>query len=65
MSENGPTLSVIDADDGNTSGLKDRLRGHIGVSTMALKEGWTIGPPADREYAVEPVGVATINPSDL
>jgi hypothetical protein len=55
---------VINDDEGNTSGLKDRLRGHIGVSTRALRDGWTIGPPADSEYAVEPVGVDTMRPSD-
>ena len=51
-------------DDGNTRGRKDKLRGHIGVSTSALKDGCTIGPPAEREYAVDPVGVDTIRPSD-
>ena len=58
------TLSVIDDDEGKTSGRNDRLRGHIGVSTIALSDGCTIGPPADNEYAVDPVGVETINPSD-
>lgn len=51
-------------EEGKTRGRKDKLRGHIGVRTNALKEGCTIGPPADREYAVEPVGVETIRPSD-
>jgi len=51
-------------DDGKTNGRNDRLRGHIGVKTSALREGWTIGPPAEREYAVEPVGVETMRPSD-
>ncbi len=51
-------------DDGNTSGRKERLRGHMGVSTSALSDGWTMGPPADSEYAVDPVGVDTIIPSD-
>lgn len=58
------TRSVITEDDGKTRGRNDKLRGHIGVSTRALKEGCTIGPPADNEYAVEPVGVDTIRPSD-
>lgn len=58
------TRRVIDDDDGKTSGRKDKLRGHIGVKTSALSEGWTIGPPADNEYAVEPVGVDTMIPSD-
>ena len=58
------TRRVIDDDDGKTRGRKERLRGQIGVSTRALREGWTIGPPADSEYAVEPVGVDTMSPSD-
>ena len=52
-------------DDGKTSGRNERLRGHIGVNTKALKDGCTMGPPAEREYAVEPVGVETMRPSDL
>lgn len=48
---------------GNTNGLKLRLLGQMGVRTIALSEGWTIGPPALREYAVDPVGVETISPS--
>jgi hypothetical protein len=60
----GLTRRVTDEDEGNTRGLKERLRGHMGVRTRALSEGWTIGPPADNEYAVEPVGVETMTPSD-
>ena len=60
----GLTRSVIEDEEGNTSGRKDKLRGQIGVKTRALKEGCTIGPPAEREYAVEPVGVDTMRPSD-
>ena len=37
--------------------------GEIGVSTMQRRSGDTIGPPAENEYAVLPVGVATIRPS--
>ena len=58
------TFNVMDDEEGNTSGRKDRLRGQIGVSTMALRDGCTIGPPAESEYAVEPVGVDTMRPSD-
>ena len=43
------TRSVIDDDDGNTRGRKDKLLGQIGVRTIALREGCTIGPPAERE----------------
>ena len=32
---------------------------------MHSTSGTTIGPPADIEYAVEPVGVARITPSAL
>jgi hypothetical protein len=35
----------------------------MGVTTIAGTDGWTIGPPADSEYAVDPVGVATMRPS--
>ena len=58
------TLSVIFDVAGNTNGLNDKLRGQIGVNTSADSDGWTIGPPVESEYAVEPVGVDTISPSD-
>lgn len=54
----------MDEEDGKTSGRNDRLLGQIGVKTIALKDGCTIGPPAESEYAVEPVGVDTMRPSD-
>lgn len=59
-----PIRSVINDDDGKTSGRNDKLRGQIGVKTSALSEGWTMGPPAESEYAVDPVGVDTISPSE-
>ena len=37
--------------------------GQSGVNTIRSASGATIGPPADRLYAVEPVGVATTMPS--
>ena len=37
--------------------------GQIGVTVRTLHSGLMIGPPAASEYAVEPVGVATIKPS--
>lgn len=52
-------------EDGNTSGRNERLRGQMGVRTSALRDGCTIGPPADNEYAVDPVGVDTMIPSDF
>lgn len=33
------TLSVIDDEEGNTRGRKERLRGQMGVKTIALSEG--------------------------
>lgn len=43
------TRKVMLDEEGKTSGRKDRLRGHIGVRTIALSDGCTIGPPAERE----------------
>ena len=37
--------------------------GDTGVSSRHRRRGDTIGPRAENEYAVEPVGVATITPS--
>src|SRR6266404_4003724 len=42
-----------------------RTCGQIGVITNAPDSGARIGRPAESEYAVEPVGVATIKPSAL
>jgi hypothetical protein len=33
------TRRVIEEEEGKTSGRKERLRGHMGVRTRALKEG--------------------------
>ena len=46
-----------------TIGLADKLCGDTGVKTIVLISGETIGPPADREYAVEPKEVEKIIPS--
>ena len=48
---------------GRISGRKERERGHMGVSRIEGWDGWISGPDADREYAVDPVGVDKINPS--
>ena len=40
------------------------LSGMIGVMTKALTPGSKTGPPAEREYPVEPVWVAIMSPSD-
>ena len=48
-----------------TTGLCCSECGHTGDSRMQSTSGHTIGPPAEREYPVEPVGVETIKPSAL
>ena len=40
---------------GSSNGRNDNVCAHIGVSSMAGTEGWTMDPPAAREYAVDPV----------
>jgi acetyltransferase len=47
----------------STKGRFVRVKGQIGVIRMPATPGWITGPPAAREYAVEPVGVAMIRPS--
>lgn len=49
--------------DGKQIGLNDRLFGAMGVIRMLFTPFCIIGPPADNEYAVEPVGVDTKMPS--
>ena len=51
-------------ESGTTSGRREKVCGQIGVRTATGSSGWTIGPPAERLYAVEPVGVEMINPSE-
>ena len=41
----------------------DNVWGQMGVNTMEGTAGCTMDPPADKEYAVEPVGVPMIMPS--
>jgi len=48
-----------------TIGLNERERGHIGVITIAFTSAYNIGPPADKLYAVDPLGVENINPSPI
>ena len=55
------TLSSTPA--GTTIGLNDNECGQIGVTIMAGTLGWIIDAPAATAYAVEPVGVDTINPN--
>jgi hypothetical protein len=44
---------------------KLRLLGQMGVRRRLGTDGCTMGPPADREYAVDPVGVDTMRPSEM
>lgn len=44
-------------------GLNERLFGAIGVIKILLTPFCIIGPPAESEYAVEPVGVEMRIPS--
>ena len=53
----------IAALSGSTIGLLVSACGAMGVNTTALTTGCTMGPPAERLYAVDPVAVATISPS--
>jgi hypothetical protein len=43
--------------------LNDSECGQMGVNRMAGTLGWTMEPPAATEYAVLPVGVASMTPS--
>ena len=44
-------------------GRADSDNGFKEVITNAFNSGYKIGPPADKEYAVEPLDVEIINPS--
>ena len=50
---------------GTTSGREVSECGAVGVIIKESTLGVIIGPPADNEYAVDPVGVAIIKPSEL
>ena len=53
--------TVIVEFPGTTNGLEVRVWADVGVIIIESTFGVTIGPPADKEYAVEPVGVAIIS----
>ena len=55
--------SLISASSPITSGRTLRLCGATGVIMKLDALGATMGPPTLREYPVDPVGVATSNPS--
>src|SRR5437867_6665502 len=52
-------------DAGSTIGRLVSVWEQIGVRTTASIVGKRMGPPAESEYAVEPVGVAMMRPSAL
>lgn len=54
---------VISESDGRQIGRKERLLGAMGVMRMLLMPFCMMGPPAEREYAVDPVGVEISIPS--
>ena len=56
-----PSRSTIES--GSMIGRKDKVCAQMAVSKMTGFSGWHNEPPADRLYAVEPVGVATQTPS--
>src|SRR5512145_3111398 len=56
------TTSIITS-SGSTIGLLVNVWEQMGVRSILPSVGYTIGPPAEREYAVEPVGVEIISPS--
>jgi len=56
-------MILISSEAGTTSGRTVSECGQMAVTTMHSTSGTTMGPPADSEYAVEPVGVAKITPS--
>ena len=57
------TFKVMTEVSGTTIGRTLRLWGATAVRHSVPVEGAIIGPPLDRLYAVEPVGVVTISPS--
>src|SRR5205807_2016396 len=57
------TVTSIVEVNGRIKARFDRVCGQIGVRANTCAVGKTTAPPAAREYAVEPVGELTINPS--
>ena len=45
-------------------GRLDSVCGHTGTSAITRTDGCRIGPPDESAYAVEPVGEATMMPSE-
>ena len=60
---NGSTVMANVEVGAVTSGRLKRACALIGTSSNASTSGQTTGPPAEKAYAVEPVGVAHRTPS--
>src|SRR6185295_10530719 len=59
----GSTVTAIVDDGAVTSARLNSACALIGTSSRASTSGHTTGPPAEKAYAVEPVGVAQTTPS--
>src|SRR3989304_7409261 len=59
----GLMTSIVRFDSAGKTTERKTLKEHTGVNTNAFTFGSRTGPPAESEYAVEPVCVATIKPS--
>lgn len=57
------TFMRISQSEGKQMGLKERLLGAMGTIRIPFTPFWRRGPPADSEYAVDPVGVDMSMPS--
>ena len=57
------TLTFISQSEGKHIGLNDKLLGAIGTTKIPLTPFWRMGPPAESEYAVDPVEVEMRIPS--
>ena len=58
-------LTSMCAELGTISGRADKDNGFNEVITNPFTSGDKIGPPADKEYAVDPLDVEIIKPSAL
>ena len=58
-----PTTKSSSSWAASTSVRSKSMCGEIGVSNRQRNAGEAIGPRTENEYAVEPVGVATMTPS--
>ena len=53
----------MEVESSNMTERFPKVCGQIGVIAIAETSGLTMGPPAERLYAVDPVGVEKISPS--